>query len=451
MKIIILLMVTSFSLMAEQRGNWKPFESPFLIIAQKFEQNFNKLPYSGRLSKRPWSDTYWATWQGGLSVRWSGKERDFGYKLLTKDDLAKIDLAILSPAEKWDLFMGDSNWTLTKEERQRTEILKTVKGSPEYKRGFEIPKWYGLCHAWAPATLLYDSPGPITLENSNGIKVPFYASDIKALLTYNLHIQGENTKTYFMGSRCNVTLPKYLKALTLGMLTEKEYVARVKNENCNDMDAGATHLAMANLIGLKNTGFVMDMTRGAEVWNQAVYSYSSKILGTTVPKKKRNEVIDPILGVSKILTLKTDVVYITEISPNKEGKNFPKNSLRDVIYNYEVHLNASGEIVGGKWLDANRPDFFWRSEDPGFSPVLSQLENVYRSSALNAPYESRVYSKEQIKTLFKDRAKAIIVTKRFIKNSAQLAQERRDKRIDYFNNVKNDMINNVASLLDIFK
>ncbi len=450
-------MMASFSLMAQERGNWKPFESPFLVIAQKYEQNFNKLPFQGRLTKVPWSDTYWATYQGGISVRWSGKEKDFGYKLLTKDDLAKIDLAILSPAEKWDLFMGDSDWTLTKLERQRTEILKTVKGSPEFKRGFEIPKWFGLCHAWAPATLLYDSPGPITLENGNGIKIPFYASDIKALLTYNLDLQGDKTKTYFMGSRCNVTLPKYLKALTLGFLTEKDYVAKVKNENCNDMDAGATHLALANLIGLKNTGFVMDMTRGSEVWNQPIYSYSSKILNTTIPKKKRNQVIDPILGVSKILTLKTNVVYIGEINANKEGYNYPKQSLKDVVYNYEVHLNASGEIVGGKWLDANRPDFFWRSEDPGFNPFLSKLADIYllstpnRPSAASAPWEARTYSKQQIKSLFKEKAKAVILAKRFIKNSAQLAEERRLKRLDYFNNIKNDMINNVTNLLDIFK
>lgn len=450
-------MIVSFSLTAQERGNWKSFESPFLLIAKNYEQNFNKLPFRGRLDKVPWSDTYWATYQGGLSVRWSQKEKDFGYKLLTNEDLSKTNLAILSPAEKWDLYMGDSNWTLTNMERQRTEILKTVKGSPEFKRGFEIPKWFGLCHAWAPATLLYDSPGPITLQNSNGLKIPFYASDIKALLTYNLHLQGDKTKTYFMGSRCNVTLPKYLKALTLGMLNEKDYVAKVRNEDCSDMDAGATHLALANLIGLKKTGFVMDMTRGAEVWNQPIYSYSSKILNTTIPKKKRNEVINPILGVSKILTLKTDIVYIGEINANKEGYNYPKQSLKDVIYNYEVHLNASGEIIGGKWLDANRPDFFWRSEDPGFNPLLSKLTDIYllstpnRPSPQSSPWESRIYSKEQIKTLFREKAKAVILAKRFIKNSAQLAEERRLKRVDYFNNIKNDMINNVTNLLDIFK
>ena len=56
----------------------------------------------------------------------------------------KVDPRTLSPAEKYDLY-GDKNWTLTKWERKRTGILKTVRVL-EYVSGHKIPKWFGLCH-----------------------------------------------------------------------------------------------------------------------------------------------------------------------------------------------------------------------------------------------------------------------------------------------------------------
>ncbi|NBX17181.1 MAG: hypothetical protein EBR09_07440, partial [Proteobacteria bacterium] len=44
--------------------------------------------------------------------------------------------------------------------------------------------WEGLCHGWAPASLEFNEPEPVTVTGENNIKIPFGSSDIKALLSW---------------------------------------------------------------------------------------------------------------------------------------------------------------------------------------------------------------------------------------------------------------------------
>ena len=81
-------------------------------------------------------------------------------------------LKALSPAEKYDIFMGKFSYPTVKFEWARTSASH--------------PQWYGLCHGWAPAAIVYDEPNPVTLTGPSGVKVPFGSSDVKALLTHFL-------------------------------------------------------------------------------------------------------------------------------------------------------------------------------------------------------------------------------------------------------------------------
>jgi hypothetical protein len=258
-----------------------------------------------------------------------------------------------------------------------------------------------------------------------------------------------------MGSRCDVAIPKLLRAFTLGLLKEEKYLSMVKNENCNDLDAGAFHLALASLLGVKKIGFVMDMTRGAEVWNQPVYAFQTKILKEGPPMKKRGSkrTADDILGVDKVLEVITNVVYIGEIGPNRDGSNYPSQSLKDVNYRYEIHLNAEGNVIGGKWISDAHPDFFWREENPGFHPFMGKLPGIYSeaTSYTNIKQsETRRHSKEQIKGLFKQTAKNIINAKRFLKNTQELVMERKNKRMDFYDVLKDEFTKNLAQIRKLF-
>ena len=104
----------------------------------------------------------------------------------------------LSPAEKFDLYVGSKNFQLTNYERNRTGVM--------YKS--DIPSWEGLCHAWALAAYLYKEPRPVLLKVPMDKRSEFGSSDIKALLTYHLHLNRPNRKTKFLGSRCNLDAKK---------------------------------------------------------------------------------------------------------------------------------------------------------------------------------------------------------------------------------------------------
>lgn len=417
---------------SQPRGKWMEMEDPLLLLNQDYRQKFVDLPLKGKLDIRPWSDTYWATYQGGISYRWSKKGlkgETITYKILKKEDLSKIDIASLSPSEKYDLFMGDYNFTITQMEKNRTEIMTNRI----------IPNWWGLCHDWAPATLIYNPPGPISVKNQEGIQIPFYASDIKALLVYNLELQNEITKTHFMGSRCELSMPSLLESMSGGRISSDKFLMLIGKEECADMDAGAMHLALATSIGIRKTGFVMDKTRGQEIWNQPVYAYESKILNTRIPKRPQKG-LDPFLDVAKILTMETNLVYIKEILPNKDGKNRPEESLKDLPYKYELFLNSNGNIIGGKWLSIERPDFFWRIEDPGFHPSFQPLAEIYKNSLPLSANEARTLSKEQVKGLFKSTVKKIINAQRVFKNSKEARVNREITQKEHYERLKYQMM-----------
>ena len=174
---------------------WNSSNRPELF-EDSYERSFEQLPAKGQLSKRPWSGNYWATYTGGINYRWnknlkvSEKHERYSYEIPNYDDLdsAGVPVKYMSPAEKFDIFIGKKSFDLVKYERSRTKVMKTVEGSEEHEKSFEIPTWEGLCHAWAPATLVYDNIGPVTLTNIDGIEVQFGSSDVKALLTYHLHM-----------------------------------------------------------------------------------------------------------------------------------------------------------------------------------------------------------------------------------------------------------------------
>ena len=204
------------------------------------------------VEQTPWSGDYWATYKGGITYRWnevgSNGSSQYGYKLIDdKTDFHSLDLTALSPAEKYDIYLGRYDFPLTTYERNRTQIMKTIPGTTEYQEGFTIPAWEGLCHAWAPATILFDAPNPVVVEGANGVKVPFGASDVKALLTYFLHYE-KSPNVNFLGGRCNLDFGKLRQDYNAGKITKAQYEAYLEESQCSDTNAGAFHIVLVNQI-----------------------------------------------------------------------------------------------------------------------------------------------------------------------------------------------------------
>ena len=139
-------------------------------------KTLSALPSSGRTRRATWSDDYWPSNKGGIANRWQVGQ-SFGYRLHSLSQLRRMGprgLRTLSPAEKFDIYNNRLDYPTVKSEWRRTSRF--------------MPDWFGLCHGWAPASMLFREPGPVTLTASNGLRIPFGSSDVKALLTYLLGV-----------------------------------------------------------------------------------------------------------------------------------------------------------------------------------------------------------------------------------------------------------------------
>ena len=335
--------------LSEVFEHWNSANEPNLLnTSAAYERNLSKLPLTATLNSKPWSDSYWPSNEGGISARWNtSNPQNFSY---TSPSLAKLktmsqaDLAELSPAEKYDIFMGRYDYPTVASERART--------SPNDE------SWEGICHGWASAAYLYQEPKPVVLQNSEGLSVPFGSSDIKALLSYHQGQVAVNVPTRFLASRCNADL-----STNPGAALSPE---------CKDVNAGSFHIVLSNQIS-RNLPFVADVTRDLQVWNQPVYAYKSSIIKEQLPSA------GAAAGTKKEVVVQTSMTYGLEVEP--QWQDLRNNQLLgSKTYLYRLELSDTNEIIGGEWMSQERPDFLWSQNKPSFDGYFAGLDRIYQAS-----------------------------------------------------------------------
>lgn len=333
---------------------WSATNDPRLLRDQ-FKTVLGDLPTAGQTRVRPWSDSYWPNYQGGLAHRWNDPDYPdpFTYtlneeatvRLMTKDEVSR-----LSPAEKYDIYMGNFTYPLVKLERTRTHP--------------DDPGWFGLCHGWAPAALNFREPRPTVVKGPSGIEIPFGASDIKALLTL---AQQFGIQTKVMGERCNSNLT--------------DDPDRGRDPACRDVNAGSFHIALTNILGLARRGFIAEIARGYEVWNQPVYAYTSKI------ESESSEVPSVAApGTVKTTRISTEMRYIAEIGAHWDTPLPIIDASEDpaVFLEYVLELDAEGAIIGGEWITEDHPDFLWMQSAPRWFGYYEGIRDIYSASQTHA-------------------------------------------------------------------
>lgn len=326
---------------------WNWLNDPARLI-DRTELRLSALPNSGAVdeSQHPWSETYWPSYEGGIAARWYKKnESGFAYSFTTQAQLTEMSLEerqSLSPAEKYDLLQGRYDFPLVKSERSRTSA--------------DRPSWEGLCHGWAAAALKFREPKPIVLKNPDGIEIPFGSSDVKALILY---YQGQVARapSRFLGSRCN---------------TENEVSDdTMRDPECRDVNAGAFHVILANQLGKLKQGFVMDKNPSLQVWNQPVFAFKSTLGKHQPPSPGASP-----KAVEEIL-VETEVTYALEISSKWEPVlGTDAQSDTTALYSYRIEIDRNGKVVGGEWLESDRPDFLWTQERGKLTGYFKQLERL---------------------------------------------------------------------------
>ena len=397
----------------------------------------------GAAKFQPWSGSYWPDINGGIANHYRnhgklGAEINFLMRhgvakgrlnrdadhvesyiqsWVDNDDEDRINQK-LSPAEKYDLLLGDTDFTFTNavkdeadfRDQYRLATKRAESGDDQESEGDDnsfyeddvstykkyddtvqyrywrqksgsLAYWSGICDGWSPASIYLPRPEKsVTVTGALGNKITFYPDDLKALGSYlfaRTNTPYFHTMDYQMaGHKCD---PKGTPD------TDSDgYVIDIR---CNDVDPGVWHLSLLNRIGKDGMGFIMDVDNNIKINNHPIASYSvayyNPITGRDGALKssivnledvsdgysvRRNPKAKFLVGV------KSNVKFMYYIWPegnrdsSSDGKS--EDKIKDKDYVYDLELDANYNILGGEWGNRSKengrkvkyvdqPDFIW--------------------------------------------------------------------------------------------
>uniref|UniRef100_K3W5W5 Apple domain-containing protein n=1 Tax=Globisporangium ultimum (strain ATCC 200006 / CBS 805.95 / DAOM BR144) TaxID=431595 RepID=K3W5W5_GLOUD len=338
----------------------------------KMERNLEKLMTpefsSAKFDPAPWPSTYWPIYADGINYRWQGDQElsaaekyatAFGLDVKKFTDAISYSTGILSQSYRKVCTTSDDCY-----DQNDGSICGIRFGESS---GHCIPGWFGICHAWAPAAILEQEPR-CTVKKGN---VTFQAFDIKGLLTQIY--DGANIETVFTGARFNGPDEP----------AEMDEYGRYVDLTRRDLGPGFFHIAIANILGKFKKSFVVDVTAGAEVWNQPVRGYEVEAVNVLSTADGAHQFFGKDVypfnaDAKKLAYVSTKFSWI-----NEAGEDGPlvENGHVDWYteyrtYEYVLELDAKNQIIGGEWVGESKtshPDFLWF---PGSRPDPSTVTSV---------------------------------------------------------------------------
>ncbi len=336
-----------------------------------------------------WSDSFWPSNKGGIAYRWnSSNPQPFKYKSPTKEELVSLQrnnpaalealMNELSPAELYDISQGDYKYSLTK------KVLNTYSPKDLW--------WEGICHGWSLAASHYPEPDKNVVVNKDGIAVPFGASDVKGLMAMH---DSFNSKGFYVriGDRCAVPGKVPGEAFPedgdVPMPSKKD----ADRPECRDVNAGAFHAVLANMIGEYSQGFVADVDRFNDVWNQPITGYESVIHNDyypVTPQEYKSGIDRKVRVTTKMFygdelefrTHELELEGIIAFVSKEPVTGTPMQVTSERNYEYVLELDTFGKIVGGEWISDSRPDMLWmKKKDAKFIDgrfPLAGLNTIYK-------------------------------------------------------------------------
>nr|CCA14232.1 elicitorlike transglutaminase M81like protein putati [Albugo laibachii Nc14] len=339
------------------------------LLGIKLEYNLSTLIQltSRNITHIPWTSSYWPNWRNGIGRPWEGN-------------------TTRSPAEKYGTCFDNPKFfgLVTKAYGVRSEQVGnivpctsnadckgvTISSSgcaklPQESSGKCMLKWYGLCHAWAPASLMEDEPVCPVMYN-NMLFQPF---DIKALLIQAY--DGALVETAFIGQRClsdNNDTDKYGRYLSPERL---------------DINAGSFFIAVMNLIGLHDKGFILDKDAGRPVWNQPAFGYQIKKFAMVDPKQVVKDLYHTDTypfndKMERLAYVKLKLYWMGEQISNRPSISTGRyqRAVKSSTYHMLLELNDGYEILGGEFIKNStriHPDFIWLMKEPAPADTLTNL------------------------------------------------------------------------------
>jgi hypothetical protein len=337
-------------------------DRPEIMLGNALVRNIDDMHRRGLLSataaRIPWADSYWPYDRGGIALRYLAvtavsnfPAKVSGYRTTPPDAFIHSGrVNALSPAEKYDLLVGDQNWSLTN--------WNWNKGQSYLSAGV-VPSWMGICHGWAAASISTPEPvRSIQVRAADGTPITFYPGDIRALASA-LWGHGQ-ISSRLIGGRCQVKNPA------------RDPSGRVLDPKCFDTNPGSWHTAIVNQIGMFRRPLIMDETYDIEVWNYPVFQYQYSYFNpqTKAPASDPRSAAVPLSqytndpfrkyrapGAQSVVGIQMTVAHaVAQVPTAIEGH---RSAQKNVSYTYDVELDAQGNIIGGEWYSKEHPDFTW--------------------------------------------------------------------------------------------
>ncbi|MBY0516301.1 MAG: hypothetical protein K2P81_05300 [Bacteriovoracaceae bacterium] len=372
---------------------------------------------SAQAKTQPWSGSYWPLNQGQIVNTYQDKSLLKFWKYLSWENnvnswkkreekflplvlnVEEEELAKMAPSEKYDMLMGDTTFDLTHRVWEFAEKWGNSKkwgflSSIEIPEGYRVPKantlmalWEGICHGWAVAAGGYPRPlKTVTITLPNGKRLPFYPADIKALVSLMFANSIVQDNVIVEGFRCNAKRPKKDKnGRYIDELPKKE--GEVLLPRCADVHPAVWHMAMVNINGVQGRSLIVEVDANAKVNNHPLMGYEYKYFNPKTGKEASlKEAIVSIDDYEKdpyrsARNPNTKSIVGIEMKYKFLGWTFPKadetdgeenDKINDKNFNYDLELDAEGNIIGGQWRttkkarglfsrlgSTNQPDFFW--------------------------------------------------------------------------------------------
>ncbi len=290
------------------------------------EMTFSNLPTSARLpATRGWDAHYWPSFRYGLLWRYFDEE--------------------LSPLEKFEAAFGQ---TLATENPGEYSIGDLIALERERTTGM-TSNWFGICDGSSEAALFFDEPTSVIQIG----EITFYPFEIKALLSYFTAMSQPQRKTVHTGIRINFKDP-----------IQVDENGRPFDSRARDINPGLFHLAVTNMLGLKERGIVADYKQGEEVLNFPIKGFKVLHSETASDEKTLAELRAYNPKASEFMFVKIEIAYADSHRVLEKIPDFDATIYK--TYDYVLELDETGQIIGGEWRNESQldhPDFLWISQE----------------------------------------------------------------------------------------
>ena len=303
----------------------------YAIFNRDYELKFDTLPKSASVddAKIPYVGSWYPQVYGGTGVKTG---------------------SIPSALEKYDTVFNAGTTKAAQWEQQNHTVTTSDPNSG----------WKGHCNGFSAAAQRHAEPVKDVTRGST----TFSAKDIKALLA-EIHM---SAKFYFLGgNRCEL-------ANSSSLPTPSNRSDLLSMSECEDVNPGTFHVAIANWIGIQKHALIFDISTKQQIWNYPHYRYDSVVstvdageaMRLVTGTKKTPYIFNPSATDfrSVVTTVYYSEAYGHEALTNEVAV---ASRFKTSTYSYVIELDSAGKIIGGEWIGdsiQNHPDFVWVALQP---------------------------------------------------------------------------------------